>query len=88
VCRQLGYRRGASSVTTIRPLPNRNFSYDEVGCVGTENVLDECPHLNTNDCGLTEGVDVVCQEASSCDAGCMFPLRRCELLTVKNLYPS
>lgn len=62
MCRQLGYTQGASSVTCCSPygaVPT-SFSYDEVGCLGTESTLDACPHQNTHDCGAGEGVGLVC----------------------------
>jgi hypothetical protein len=63
VCRQLGFPLGATSVQCCSAygfVPT-NFSYDEVGCSGTESTLDSCPHLNAHDCGTTEGAGVVCR---------------------------
>jgi hypothetical protein len=36
------------------------FSYDEVGCTGNELTLDQCPHVNNDDCGPSEGAGVTC----------------------------
>jgi len=55
----LGFTAGAYSVTGNQQVPN-SFSYDNVECMGTENTLDECPHLNSDDCGESEGVRVAC----------------------------
>ena len=62
VCKQLGFSEGATSVKccSFYGAVPVTFSYDEVGCVGTETTLDACPHLNTHDCGANEGAGVVC----------------------------
>jgi hypothetical protein len=65
VCRQLGYNKGANSVQGGSPygrVPDP-FSYTRVQCTGQETSLDSCPHSNTDNCGPTEGVGVVCNTA-------------------------
>ena len=37
-----------------------NFIMDEVKCVGTEETLEDCPHLTIHDCGVNEGAGVIC----------------------------
>ena len=62
MCKQLGYAGGASSVkccSSSGPVPT-NFSYDNVQCKGTETSLNNCPHLNTHDCGASEGLWISC----------------------------
>jgi len=62
VCRQLGFASGALSAqccSTYGLVPT-SFSYDDVGCVGTETTLDACPHLNVHNCGTGEGAGVIC----------------------------
>ena len=33
---------------------------DEVKCIGTEETLEDCPHVTKDDCGGTEGAGVIC----------------------------
>ena len=35
--------------------------YDDVGCNGNENVLQECSHINVHNCGHYEDAGVSCQ---------------------------
>jgi hypothetical protein len=37
------------------------FSYDNVECSGQEEFLDECSHVNSEDCNEDEGAGVVCE---------------------------
>jgi hypothetical protein len=69
VCKQLGFSGGATSVqccSAYGAVPT-TFSYDEVGCTGTETTLDSCPHQNTHDCGTGEGAGVVCNTGTTGD---------------------
>jgi hypothetical protein len=62
ICRQLGFSQGASEVfgnSHFGIVPS-DFSYDEVGCTGSETTLEQCPHANTEDCGPSEGAGVTC----------------------------
>ncbi len=67
VCRQLGFPNGAASAPCCSAYGQAptNFSYDDVGCIGTETTLDACPHLNIHNCGSTEGAGVVCNTGTS-----------------------
>ena len=61
VCRQLGFQ-GAIKFTTrsaFGTVPTL-FAFDNVRCNGNETSLNDCPHLNTDDCSLEEGAGVVC----------------------------
>ena len=61
VCKQLGYSRSIASfsVSTFGLVSN-DFSYDDVNCTGTEPTLDDCPHINSEDCSSGEGAGVEC----------------------------
>ena len=37
-----------------------DFIMDNVKCVGTEETLEDCPHLTTDDCEAREGAGVIC----------------------------
>ncbi len=56
VCQQLGFV-GAIQFTTGSFFGSATpiFSFDDIKCVGLESSLDECPHLDDNDCGPDEG---------------------------------
>ena len=62
VCRMLGLNTSFAIPTTNSQHGNwrDNFIMDEVKCVGTEETLEDCPHLTTDDCGASEGAGVVC----------------------------
>ena len=36
------------------------FAFDNVKCIGNETSLNDCPHLDDNDCNFEEGAGVVC----------------------------
>jgi hypothetical protein len=36
------------------------FAFDNVMCIGNESSLNDCPHLDDNDCNFEEGAGVVC----------------------------
>jgi hypothetical protein len=36
------------------------FAYDNVACSGIELRLEDCPHVNSDDCSQYEGAGVVC----------------------------
>ena len=57
----LGFPTAASApmVSTFGSVPS-GFAYDDVACSGNEVLLDNCPHLNTHNCGPGEGAGVVC----------------------------
>jgi hypothetical protein len=56
VCQQFGFV-GAIQFTTGSFFGSATpiFSFDDIKCVGLESSLDECPHLDDNDCGPDEG---------------------------------
>ena len=62
VCRQLGFS-GAASATIDSHFGNvpTDFAYDNVNCSGNEDALDECTHLDSENCDLTEGAGVICE---------------------------
>ena len=61
VCTQLGFQ-GASSFIHGSHFGNvyPNFAYDNIGCVGYEIQLDQCPHSDVHDCGGGEAAGVIC----------------------------
>ena len=72
VCRMLGLNTSYARATKNSQHGNwrDNFIMDEVKCVGTEETLEDCPHLTTEDCGASEGAGVICHgKMKSC-----FPL--------------
>jgi Scavenger receptor cysteine-rich domain len=61
VCKQLGYS-GAINFTIgsyFGVVPSL-FAFDNVKCIGNETDLNDCPHLNDDDCSLEEGAGVIC----------------------------
>jgi hypothetical protein len=69
VCQQLGYN-GVINFTlasTFGPVPSF-YAFDNVNCSGKETSLNDCPHLNEDDCTSFEGAGVVCNtESSECE---------------------
>ena len=63
VCQQLGYNGvvGITDQSTYGPVPSE-FAFDNVNCTGngTEMSLNDCPHVNVDDCTSFEGAGVVC----------------------------
>jgi len=66
VCRQLGFF-GALNFTrdSFFGEVSARFSYDNLKCSGFESSLDECPHLNVDDCGPNEAAGVICNPGTS-----------------------
>lgn len=56
VCKQLGFL-GALNATigSAFGLVTPVFSYDDVKCIGFESTIDDCPHIDEDDCGPDEG---------------------------------
>ena len=67
VCYELGFNHGADSIkmeSYFGPVPP-DFSYDDVNCNGTENSLEECGHINSDNCNTQEGAGVICNPNST-----------------------
>ena len=62
VCRMLGLNATFAKATKNSQHGNwrDNFIMDEVKCVGTEETLEDCPHLTSDDCKASEGAGVLC----------------------------
>ena len=41
------------------------FALDNVKCVGNESSLNDCPHLDDDDCDFGEGAGVVCGDTDT-----------------------
>ncbi len=39
---------------------------DDVGCIGTESQLVNCPHITEHNCGHNEDAGVRCLEGTAC----------------------
>jgi len=65
VCRQLGFVWGIPTVSShfgeVRPPV---FSIDEIDCVGDEKHLQDCPHVNHDDCDSGDAAGVFCSNIS------------------------
>lgn len=64
VCKQLGFS-GALNFTVrshFGYVPTL-FALDNVNCVGNEASLNDCPHVDDNDCNFEEGAGVVCGDS-------------------------
>ena len=61
MCKQLGFS-GVSQATSVSffGIVEPSFSYDDVVCNGSENVLYDCLHNDKHNCGGGEAAGVVC----------------------------
>ena len=60
---ELGFNHGAVSIkleSYLGPVPS-DFSYDDVKCTGQETTLNECNHVNADNCDPREGFGVICE---------------------------
>ena len=58
--RSLGFAVGvATRYSEFGPVPS-DFSMDNVGCVGSESWVGDCPHWTEDDCDGSEGAGVKC----------------------------
>merc|ERR1719348_2921768 len=55
VCRQLGFSSGTPYTQSHWGDVPDVFSFDNVGCDGTEDHLVDCPHLTSDNCTGDEG---------------------------------
>jgi hypothetical protein len=55
------------------PVPSL-FAFDNVSCSGNETNLNECPHLDYDDCTAFEGAGVFCSDETA-DGKLYYPLR-------------
>lgn len=62
VCRSLGYSSGTQAKRGQFPPGTGVIWMDDVGCVGNEESLMDCPHIDrlNQDCGHDEDVGVIC----------------------------
>ncbi len=62
ICRQLGFVRGVGYTGAHYGNGVGPIWLDNVGCTGTENKLEDCPHLGwgTHNCGHGEDYGVNC----------------------------
>ncbi|XP_030834240.1 deleted in malignant brain tumors 1 protein isoform X1 [Strongylocentrotus purpuratus] len=63
VCRMLGFQIAVTAVTSAEYGPGSgSIILDNVGCLGTERNLAECPHrgFENNDCGHDQDAGAVC----------------------------
>ena len=60
-CRQLGFSSAATYATSVTG-PTDTFWLDDLGCLGTETRLIDCPHngLGNHNCSSSEHVELTC----------------------------
>lgn len=58
ICRMMGFS-GAESVSSRLTVPD-DFIMDNVGCDGSEEDINDCYHLDVDNCGTREGAGVTC----------------------------
>jgi hypothetical protein len=59
----LGYQQALSVTNSsfFGSIDTDVFAFDNVNCKGYEVALEDCPHIDDDDCGATEGAGVVCK---------------------------
>ena len=70
VCRALGYPDAISAPQSAHfGQGNGDILLDDVQCLGTESVIENCPHggWNSHNCGHSEDASVVCLSAYKYD---------------------
>ena len=56
----LGYRGGEYTMASQFGQVSEDFGMDEVYCTGNEASILDCPHQTEEDCGIAEGLGVIC----------------------------
>jgi len=60
VCRMLGFSGGRFTRKSHFGRVPDDFSMDDVECVGTEQSILDCPHVDVDNCNGNEGAGVIC----------------------------
>ena len=62
ICKMMGFT-GAESISKYLTVPD-DFIMDNVGCDGSEDDINDCYHLDEDNCGTSEGAGVTCTSTS------------------------
>ena len=62
ICKMMGFT-GAESVSKYLTVPD-DFIMDNVGCDGSEEDINDCYHLDFDNCGTREGAGVTCSSST------------------------
>ena len=64
VCRMMGYEGGAASHSESSTLSSADFTMDDLNCPAGATDLSECSWTSSHNCGISEGVVLICSEFS------------------------
>ena len=62
ICKMMGFA-GAESISKYLTVPD-DFIMDNVGCDGSEDDINDCYHLDEDNCGTSEGAGVTCNSTA------------------------
>ena len=68
ICKMMGFT-GAESISRYLTVPD-DFIMDNVDCEGSENNINDCYHLDVDNCGTSEGAGVSCSSTSITGMDC------------------
>ena len=68
ICKMMGFT-GAESISSYLTVPD-DFIMDNVDCDGSENNINDCYHLDVDNCGTSEGAGVSCSSTSITGMDC------------------
>ena len=68
ICTMMGFT-GAESISRYLTVPD-DFIMDNVRCEGSENNINDCYHLDVDNCGTSEGAGVTCSSTSITGMDC------------------
>ena len=60
LCRQLGFTGGNATFNSTYGIVPASFSMVDVQCSGSEESLQDCPHITIDNCATGEGAGVIC----------------------------
>jgi len=61
VCRQLGFVSGIATTNSYFGNVPAEFAMDDVSCTPEDDIIQNCDHVEDENCAITEGAGVICR---------------------------